>query len=228
MRFDVISVLPAMLEAIRVSKIWQKAESAGLLELFVHDLRDFTSDRHRTVDDTPYGGGAGMLLKIEPLVKAVGSIPVVGRRKVLLASPQGTTLTQETVQAWSQLDQIVLVSGRYEGVDERFVDGWIDECFSVGDYVLSGGELPSMVVMEAVSRMIPGVVGRWESVETDSFSCGLLKYPQYTKPPVFRGMEVPAVLQSGHHEKIEAWRKEQSRSRTEQRRPDLLKKRGKV
>ena len=222
MRFDVLTVLPAMFESVRVSQIWKKAESAGHIELHVHNVRDHAHDKHKTVDDTPYGGGPGMLLKLEPLVEALEAIPTVGKRIVLLASPQGRLFDQAWAQELTTYDQVVMISGRYEGVDERLIDGWVDEEFSIGNYVLSGGELPSMVLMETVGRLIPGVVGNWESVEEDSLSSGFLKYPQYTRPPIYRGMEVPEVLRNGHHLEIEKWRKTESEKRTQTKRPDLL------
>jgi tRNA (guanine37-N1)-methyltransferase len=158
---------------------------------------------------------------VEPLVKAVEAIATVPGRKVLYASPQGKRLTQSWAGELATVPQLVVIAGRYEGVDERFVDGWVDESFSIGDYVLSGGELPAMVLLETAARLIPGVVGDWESVTGDSFSAGRLKHPQYTRPAVFRGKEVPQVLQSGNHRAIEAWREEMSRTRTRERRPDL-------
>ena len=224
MRFDVITVFPQWFEALRVSRIWRRAEESGVLELHIHDLRDFAGDPHRTVDDVPYGGGPGMVLKVEPLARAVESVEQTGPRKVLYASPQGRMLDQPWTEELSKVSQLVLVAGRYEAVDERFVEGWVDESFSIGDYVLSGGELPVMVLMEAVARLIPGVVGDFESVVTDSFSSGLLKHPQYTRPAVFRGREVPDVLRTGNHAAIEEWRKGQARERTKIRRPDLLVK----
>ncbi|MFH1263812.1 MAG: tRNA (guanosine(37)-N1)-methyltransferase TrmD [Pseudomonadota bacterium] len=221
MRFDVVTIFPGMFEALRASQIWKRAEESGKIELHVHDLRDFTEDKHHTVDDTPYGGGPGMVMKVEPLVRAVESIATKESRKVLYASPQGRKLTQEWAAELSKVPQLVVVAGRYEGVDERFVEGWVDESFSIGDYVLSGGEFPVMVLLETVARTIPGVVGDWESVATDSFSCGKLKFPQYTRPAVFRDKEVPEVLRSGDHRAIEAWRNEMSDRRTRERRPDL-------
>ncbi|MCB0308957.1 MAG: tRNA (guanosine(37)-N1)-methyltransferase TrmD [Bdellovibrionales bacterium] len=222
MRFDIISALPKIYDAFSVSQIWQRAKEKGLLECHVHDLRDYTNDRHRTIDDAPYGGGAGMLLKIEPLVQALESLPKLPNCRILAASPKGRRLDQPFVENLAKLEQIIVISGRYEGIDQRFIDGWVDEEFSVGDYILSGGDLPAMVLMEAVGRLIPGVVGNQESITEDSFSSGLLKYPQYTRPPVFRGLEVPSVLRNGHHLDIEKWRKEQALKQTRQKRPDLL------
>jgi tRNA (guanine37-N1)-methyltransferase len=223
MRFDVITIFPEIFEALRVSQIWKRAEESGLLQMAVHNLRSYTEDRHHTVDDTPYGGGPGMVLKVEPLAKAVESIATVPGRLVLYASPQGRKLSQDWAAKLSACPQLVVIAGRYEGVDERFVEGWVDESFSIGDYVLSGGELPAMVLLETVARLIPGVVGDWNSVSADSFSSGKLKFPQYTRPPIFRGKEVPEVLRSGDHHAIEAWRKEMANQRTRERRPELLK-----
>lgn len=222
MRFDVITIFPQWFESLRTSKIWQRAEETGLIDFQVHDLRNFAEDKHRTVDDTPYGGGAGMVMKVEPLAKAVEAIATVPGRKVLYASPQGRRLTQAWAEELAKVPQLVVVAGRYEGVDERFVEGWVDECFSIGDFVLSGGELPSLALLETVGRLIPGVVGDMESVETDSFSSGALKFPQYTRPSEFRGRSVPDVLLSGNHAQIDEWRENMSLQRTLARRPDLL------
>lgn len=222
MRFDVVTIFPQWFEALRVSRIWTRAEEKKKFELFVHDLRDYADDSHHTVDDVPYGGGPGMVLKVEPLVKAVEALPVKENRKVFYASPQGKRLDQKKVEEISKLDQVVIVAGRYEGVDERFVEGWVDETYSIGDYILSGGELPAMVLMEAVGRLIPGVVGDYESVATDSFTSGMLKFPQYTRPQVYREREVPKVLLSGNHAEIEKWRRDEALARTKKLRPDLL------
>ena len=222
MRFDLISIFPNAFEALKVSRIWKKAEENKKFDFFVHDLRDFSEDSHRTVDDVPYGGGPGMVLKVEPLVKAVESLPKLENRRILYATPQGEKLTQPKIEKLSQVDQLVVVCGRYEGVDERFVEGWVDETFSIGDYILSGGELPAMVLIDAVARLIPGVVGDLESVTTDSFTSGMLKFPQYTRPQVFRNREVPKVLLSGNHADIEKWREEEALARTKKLRADLL------
>ncbi len=224
MRFDVVTIFPGWFEALEVTKIWSRAREKGLIDLKVHDLRDFSEGPHRTVDDIPFGGGPGMVLKVEPLVKAVESIETLPGRKVLCATPQGRLLTQAWAEELSRVPQLVIVAGRYEGVDERFLDGWVDESFSIGDYVLSGGELPAMVLVETVARLIPGVVGDSESVASDSFTSGRLKFPQYTRPAVFRDREVPEVLRSGHHAEIEKWRMEKSLERTRAKRPDLLVK----
>lgn len=204
------------------TKIWTRGIAAGAIEFHAHDLRNFTNDPHRTVDDTPYGGGPGMLLKVEPLVTALESIPRKQKSKVLAMSPQGTLFTQEKAQSYTDLEQIILICGRYEGMDERFIEGWVDEQVSIGDYVLLGGELPAMVMMEVISRLIPEVVGNKDSVSTDSLTSGLLKYPQYTRPADFQGHKVPDVLLSGNHEEIRVWREKKSHFRTLQNRPDLL------
>jgi tRNA (guanine37-N1)-methyltransferase len=222
MRFDVISIFPNVFSYMETTKIWTRGIEAGSIEFYSHDLRDFTNDAHKTVDDTPYGGGPGMLLKIEPLVKALESIPRKPKSKVILTSPQGEMFTQEKGVAYAQLDQIILICGRYEGVDERFIENWVDELVSIGDYVLLGGELPAMVMMEAVCRLLPGVVGDPDSVQTDSLTSGRLKHPQYTRPAEFRGHKVPEVLLGGNHEEIRIWREKKSDFRTLQKRPDLL------
>jgi tRNA (guanine-N1)-methyltransferase len=221
-RFDVISIFPKVFSYMETTKIWTRGITAGTIEFHAHDLRDFTTDAHKTVDDTPYGGGPGMLLKIEPLVKALESIPRLPQSKVILTSPQGIAFTQEKGVEYANLDQIILICGRYEGVDERFIEHWVDELISIGDYVLLGGELPAMVMMEAICRLLPGVVGDPDSVKTDSLTSGKLKYPQYTRPADFRGHKVPDVLQSGNHEEIRLWREKKSNFKTLQNRPDLL------
>jgi tRNA (guanine37-N1)-methyltransferase len=223
MKFHVISIFPNSFSYLETTKIWSRGREKGLIEFHAYDLRDFSDDPHRKVDDTPYGGGPGMLLQVEPLVKALESIPKMTKSKVVLTSPQGEWFTQEKAQSYSELEQIILICGRYEGVDERFVEHWVDEVISIGDYVLLGGELPAMVMMEAVSRLIPGIVGDPASVQTDSLTSGGLKYPQYTRPAEFRGHKVPDVLLSGNHENIRIWREKKSHFRTLQNRPDLLK-----
>ncbi|MCB1198067.1 MAG: tRNA (guanosine(37)-N1)-methyltransferase TrmD [Bdellovibrionota bacterium] len=224
MRFDVVTLFPECFGAVAVSKIWQNAIDSKKLSLHLHQLRNFSTNKHKTVDDTPYGGGAGMLLQIEPLVAAIESIPRLEKSQVWLMSPQGHVWEQDrAVSAHADLQQIILVCGRYEGVDERFIEGWVDQCISIGNYVLSGGELAAMVVMESVSRVVPGVVGDAMSVSEDSIQSGGLKYPQFTRPREFRGMMVPEVLLQGDHQKIAKWREKQAHFRTLQNRPDLLK-----
>jgi tRNA (guanine37-N1)-methyltransferase len=222
-RFDIITLFPRMFDSPLQESIVYKARQAGLISIALHDLRDYTCDRHRTADDTPYGGGAGMVLKVEPLVAAIEAIrSATGDVRTVLTSPQGEKFTQAAAVRLSRLDQIVFVCGRYEGVDERVLD-YVDEEISLGDYVLTGGELAAMVIVDAVARQIPGVVGAEENVVGDSLANGLLKYPQYTRPPEFRGAKVPDILMSGDHKKIEQWRRAASLKRTAVRRPDLLR-----
>lgn len=226
LRVDVITIFPGLFGPFLEESFVGIARRKGALELAVHDLRDWTSDRHRTVDDAPYGGGPGMVMKPEPLVAAIEALAgakAEGRRAgVVLLSPQGERLAQAGVARWAESEHLVLVCGRYEGVDQRVIDLAVDEEVSIGDYVLSGGELPAMVVIEAVTRLLPGVLGNPESVATESFQAGLLEGPQYTRPPVFRGLEVPEVLRSGDHAAVERWRRRQAEDITRRRRPDLL------
>lgn len=223
MRFDVISIFPNVFSYMETTKIWTRGIAAKTIEFHAHDLRNFSDDPHHKVDDTPYGGGPGMLLQIEPLVKALESLPRLPKSKVVLTSPQGEAFTQEKAVDFANLDQLILICGRYEGVDERFIEHWVDELVSIGDYVLLGGELPAMVMMEAICRLLPGIVGNATSVKTDSLTSGRLKYPQYSRPAEFRGHKVPDVLLSGNHEEIRIWREKKSNFRTLQKRPDLLK-----
>jgi tRNA (guanine37-N1)-methyltransferase len=201
-----------------------RAIDRGLIDLKVHDLRDHTTDRHRVVDDLPFGGGPGMVLKAEPLFRAVAHITAErgAPDAVLLTSPDGGRFTQAGAQRFSGMAHIVVLCGRYEGVDERVRTHLATETVSIGDYVVSGGELPALVIVDAVARLVPGVVGDEESVARDSFSRGLLDYPQYTRPADFQGMGVPPVLLSGHHRDIERWRRREALARTLERRPDLL------
>jgi len=222
-RFDIITLFPRMFDSPLQESILYKARQAGLIAVGLHDLREYTRDRHRTADDTPYGGGAGMVLKVEPLVAAIEAIrSSTGTTRTVLTSPQGEKFTQAAAGRLSGFDQVVIVCGRYEGFDERVLD-YVDEEISLGDYVVTGGELAAMVIVDAVSRQVPGVVGDGDSVTGDSLANGLLKYPQYTRPPEFRGAGVPEVLLSGDHKKIERWRRAASLERTATRRPDLLK-----
>lgn len=202
-----------------------KAQEKGHVSFKTHDIRSFATDRHRTVDDTPFGGGVGMLLKVDVLTAAWRSIVQTTPRSItVLLSPQGEPFTQDLAKELAQADQIVLVCGHYEGVDERFIELCVDREISIGDYVLTGGELPAAVIADAVTRLVPGVVGKEESVSGDSFEGGLLKYPQYTRPREFEGLEVPEVLLSGNHAKIEEWRQARSEERTSRKRPDLWEK----
>lgn len=198
--------------------------ASGLIDLQVHDLRDFTTDRHKVVDDTPFGGGPGMVLKPEPLFRAVEHLQAVRglADAVILPSPQGRRFTQRVAEEYSRRAHLVFLCGRYEGVDERVSTALVTEEVSLGDYVLSGGELPTLVIVDAVARLVPGVVGDAESVVRDSFTRGRLDHPHYTRPASFRGLNVPAVLLSGHHGEIDRWRRQQALRRTWERRPDLL------
>ena len=221
MRIDVVTIFPAMFDSPLREGLLGKAIGAGLVEVRLHDLRDFTDDRHRTVDDESFGGGPGMVMKPEPLFAAVESLGE-RRGRVIVLSPAGRRLDRDLVHELSGEPHLTLICGRYEGVDERVVDGLPAEEISIGDYVLSGGELPALVLIEAVTRLIPGVIGREESHERDSFEDGLLDHPHYTRPAEFRGMEVPDVLRSGHHAEIERWRREAALDKTRRNRPDLL------
>lgn len=226
MKFDVVTVFPDLVEQITRVGVVGRARASGLLDLGVHDLRDFTTDRHRTVDDAPYGGGPGMVLKVEPFLRAVDH---VRQRRgepgaVILMSPQGETFTHEAAVRMSRLDHVVLLCGRYQGVDERVRVHVATGELSIGDYVLSGGELAAAIVIDAVSRQVPGVVGNTESVATDSFVRRILDYPTYTRPAQLAGHAVPEVLVSGDHGEIRRWRKREAVKRTLRRRPDLLRR----
>jgi tRNA (guanine37-N1)-methyltransferase len=223
--FDIVTIFPAMVESALAEGVVGRAVASGLIDVAIHDLRDFTTDRHRSVDDVPYGGGPGMVMKPEPIFKALDAIE--GKRgtelTVVLTSPQGRLLTQAEAERLSTRPHVVLLCGRYEGVDER-VRSRVDEEISIGDYVLSGGELPALVVVDAVARFVPGVVGDERSVVEDSFSKGLLDFPHYTRPAEVGTDRVPEVLLSGNHAEIRRWRKRESLARTLTRRPDLLEK----
>ncbi|MBI4870016.1 MAG: tRNA (guanosine(37)-N1)-methyltransferase TrmD [Candidatus Riflebacteria bacterium] len=228
MRFDLVTIFPVLFEAFARTSIVGRAVSRGLVELHLHDLRDFSTSKHRTVDDYPFGGGAGMLMGPEPFFRAVESIDAHVREQGrtphrVLLSPAGALLDQLRIKELTRLGQVTLLCGHYKGIDDR-VETLADEELSIGDYVLSGGELPAMVLMDAVIRLLPGAVGTFESVEEDSHYEGLLGYPMYTRPATFRGLSVPEVLLSGHHAKIEAWRGQQAIERTRSRRPDLWKR----
>lgn len=226
LRIDILTLFPRMFAGPFEESMIKRAVDRGLLDIRLHDLREYTHDRHRTVDDYPYGGGAGMILKPEPLFEGVEAIVASGepgvRPRVILLTPQGRRLVQDAAVRLSQEKWLLLICGHYEGVDERVREALIDEEVSIGDFVLTGGELAAMVLVDAVSRLVPGVLGEEESVREESFADGLLEYPQYTRPPEFRGMTVPEVLISGHHEKIRLWRRRESLRRTLLRRPDLL------
>jgi tRNA (guanine37-N1)-methyltransferase len=224
MKIDIVTIFPEMVEAALAPGVIGRARQAGVLDIVVHNLRDFTTDKHRVVDDVPFGGGPGMVLKPEPMFVAVDSITERRGRPeaVLLTSPAGRPFTQGDARRLAGLTHIVVLCGRYEGIDERVREHVATEEISIGDYVLSGGELPALVVVDAVGRLVPGVVGDDQSVEADSFTRGLLDYPHYTRPAEYRGHRVPDVLTSGHHGEIRKWRRQQALRRTVERRPELL------
>ena len=225
MRFDIITIFPEMLDSIFSGGIIKRALDKGLLEVHVHNLRDFTTDRHRQVDDRPFGGCEGMVLKPEPIFRAVEKVRSDGDAPVYLLSPQGKTFDYKTAEELARSPQVVLICGRYEGVDERVIEDLVTAEISIGDFVLSGGEPAAIVVVDAVSRLVPGVIGKTESVRNESFFDGLLDFPQYTRPREFRGMRVPKVLFSGDHGKIESWRRKKALEKTWLLRPDLLERR---
>ena len=224
MKFDIVTIFPAMFDAPLAEGVVARGMAAGLVDLKVHDLRDFTTDRHRVVDDVPYGGGPGMVLKPEPLARAVEHISATRGRPaaVVLTSPQGRVLTQQDAERLAGLGHIAILCGRYEGVDDRIREHVATEEISIGDYVLSGGELAALVIVDVVSRFVPGVVGDERSVSEDSFSRGLLDYPHFTRPAEFQGWKVPDVLLSGHHAEIDRWRRREALRRTLAQRPELL------
>ena len=231
MQFEVFTLLPDVFPPYLESSILQRARQRGLIDVRVHNIRDYTHDRHHTTDDTPYGGGGGMVMKPEPVFEAVESVlgfesdqtqpaPV----PVILLTPQGRVFTQRIAEELSRYERIALLCGRYEGVDERIREHLATDEISVGDFVLTGGELPALLLIDAVSRLLPGVLGDPTGAEDDSHSMGLLEYPHYTRPPEFRGWKVPEVLLSGDHAKLEKWRREQALQRTLRRRPDMMER----
>jgi len=226
LRIDVLTIFPGLFSAFFEESIVGIAQQRGKVRIRAHDVRDWATDRHRTVDDIPYGGGAGMLMKPEPLVAAIEAVagPKGPERegRVILLCPQGRRLDQRVVEELAQQPALTLVCGRYEGVDQRVIDLAVDEELSIGDYILCGGEAPAMVLIEAVVRLVPGVLGNPASLETESFRGPMLEGPQYTRPAVFRGLEVPAVLRSGDHAAVARWREAEALRRTVARRPDLL------
>lgn len=225
MRFDVLTLFPELISPFLETGVLGRAVKKGVVDVKLTNIRSFARGPHKVTDDRPYGGGDGMIMKPGPIIRALKSIDRAdGRSLVILLTPQGEPFEQSMAWELSKADQLILICGRYEGVDERVKSGQIDKEVSIGDYILSGGELGALVVIDAVSRLVPGVLGGERSSEEDSFTDGLLEYPQYTRPRVFRGQEVPSVLLSGDHEKIRQWRRTQSLKRTLERRPDLLKK----
>ena len=251
MKIDIITIFPKMFGSIFNESIIKRAQGKGKVKIRVHDLRDYTLDKHRKVDDRPFGGGSGMVLGPEPIFNAVKHIgsqsqceakrslsvgdkvsakrseasPKGAKSPVILLGPRGKKFDQKMAKRLSKCKQLILICGHYEGIDERVKEGLADEEISIGDYVLTGGELPAMVLVDAIVRLIPGVLGDKNSLNFESFEDNLLEYPQYTRPVLFKGMKVPSVLLSGDHKRIEAWRKEKALNLTKQRRPDLLKER---
>jgi tRNA (guanine37-N1)-methyltransferase len=228
MRIDVITIFPNIIENPLNESILKQARKRINLDMAIVDLRDFSDDKHRAVDDTPYGGGAGMILKPEPLFEALESIfdqtGTRGIARVILPTPQGQLFNQQVAQNLSESEHLVFICGHYKAIDQRVIDFWVTDEISVGDFVLSGGEIPALLMIDALVRLIPGVLGDIDSARTDSFQNNLLDCPYYTRPEVFRGIKVPDILLSGHHEKIEEWRQNQKIERTRSRRPDLYRK----
>jgi tRNA (guanine37-N1)-methyltransferase len=225
MRVDIITIFPKIFEPVLNESIIKRAQAKGKVKFYIHDLRDYTNDKHRKVDDRPFGGGSGMLMCAEPIFNAVEAIAkkVRGKRpKVILLCPQGARLNQGLVKKIAKIKHMILICGHYEGIDERVRKKLVDEEISIGDYVLTGGELPAMVLIDSIVRLIPGVLGDKNSLNFESFEGNLLEYPHYTRPANFRNMAVPGVLLSGDHSKIEEWRKQEAIKRTKLRRPDLI------
>jgi tRNA (guanine37-N1)-methyltransferase len=223
MRVDFLTIFPRIFEDVLEQGLLFQGRQKGLLEFYVHDLRDFTHDRHRSVDDVPYGGGPGMVFKPEPIFEALDVISVAGAQ-VILPSPQGEVFTRQIAETLAKFPQLIFICGRYEGVDERVREAVVNRELSIGDFVTMGGEFPSLVMVEAIARFVPGVVGCQESVAEDSFQQSLLDFPHYTRPEEYRGKRVPEILLSGHHEQIRRWRRKMALQRTVERRPDLLKR----
>ena len=224
-RFDVLSIFPEMFISPLSFSLLKKAQEKGLLSINLHDIRNWAEDKHKMTDDAPYGGGCGMVMKVEPVEKALAAVKVSTEDSlVVLMTPQGETFNQTIAAELAGKKQVIIICGRYEGFDERIREHLADREISIGDYILTGGELPALVLIDAVSRLIPGVLGNEESTVSESFSSGLLEYPQYTRPAEYKGWKVPDVLVSGNHAEIELWQKNESLQRTYKRRPDLLAK----
>ncbi|MGI4792084.1 MAG: tRNA (guanosine(37)-N1)-methyltransferase TrmD [Janthinobacterium lividum] len=221
MRIDVVTIFPEMIESVIGFSILKRAREAGLVEIVVHNLRDHAPGVHRSTDETPYGGGAGMVMRPGPLFDAIESLPSAKNRRVAMLTPQGKTFDQAKARELAQCPHLVLLCGHYEGFDERVREHLVTDEISIGDYVLTGGELPALILIDAVTRLQSGALGSAESAEDDTFSEGLLEYPHYTRPPEFRGWRVPDVLLSGHHAEIAKWRRKEQFRRTQSRRPDL-------
>ena len=227
MQIDVMTIFPGMFPGALGASILKRAQEEGLLQINIHDLRDYTHDKHHSVDDRPYGGGPGMIMRVEPIVEAVEAMKrsCASHRscRTILMSPEGERFSSPLAEQLAAYDHLVIICGHYEGVDERVKQALVDRTLSIGDYVLTGGELPALVLIDGVCRFVPGVIGHEQATREESFKEGWLEYPQYTRPPVFRGMAVPEVLLSGDHERIAQWRKLQSIARTMASRPDLIR-----
>jgi tRNA (guanine37-N1)-methyltransferase len=226
-RIDVLTIFPSMFEPVLGESIMKRAQAAGKVAIHIHDIRDYTSDRHRKVDDRPYGGGSGMVMMAQPIIEGVADVLKKAKsrkagRRIFLLSPRGRRLIQKDFEGLARQKHLVLICGHYEGVDERVVQHCVDEEVSIGDYVLTGGELPAMVMIDATVRLVPGVLGNADSATLETFQDGLLEFPQYTRPAVYKRKKVPAVLLSGDHPRIAAWRREESEKLTIKRRPDLV------
>ena len=228
MRFDIMTLFPDMVRAVLESSIIGRAQQNGHITVCAHDIRDYTTNKHRKTDDTPYGGGKGMLMATQPICDCFDAVcknhQEGSKTYVIYASPRGRVFNHQLAKELTEYDNVVILCGHYEGVDQRVIDEIVDEEISIGDYVLTGGEIPACIMVDAVARLVPGVLSDKECYEKESIASGLLEYPQYTRPPVFRGKEVPEVLLSGHHANIDEWRLERSLELTKERRPDLYEK----
>ena len=226
MKFDIMTLFPDLVTTVLSESIIGRAQKNGLIEVTAHNIRDFSEKKTRRVDDTPYGGGMGMLMECEPIYRCFRSVvdpaPENEKRRTVYLSPKGALFTQKTAARLAEYDRLIFLCGHYEGIDERVIEEIVDEEISIGDYVLTGGEIPACIVVDAVSRLLPGVLSSPECYESESIASGLLEFPQYTRPPVWHGKEVPEVLLSGHHKNIDTWRREESLRLTRLRRPDLL------
>ncbi len=223
MKFQILTLFPAMFQGPLTESILRRGVESGAIGVELHNIRDYATDRHKTVDDAPYGGGAGMVMKVEPLSACIEAVKrAAPKARVILTSPRGEPFTQAVAQELAAEEGVIILCGRYEGIDERVRELYVDRELSIGDFVLTGGELAAMVIVDAVARLVPGVLGSEESALDESFSDGLLEYPQYTRPPEFRGLSVPPVLLSGNHREIGRWRRRQALRQTMERRPDLL------
>ena len=226
MRIDILTLFPVMCDAVLRESIIGRARQNGKIEVVCHNIRDYTTDKHRRIDDTPYGGGMGMLMQAEPIARCFEAVcaEIGTRPHFIYLSPQGQVLRQQRAVELAKFDHVALLCGHYEGIDDRLIEELVDEEISIGDFVLTGGELPALVLSDCIARMLPGVLSDDVCFTDESHFSGLLEYPQYTRPPVWRGREVPEVLVSGDHAKVDAWRHEQALQRTRERRPDLLEK----